>query len=85
MFTVYALYSEKYNKIYIGQTSDIIQRLAYHNVTAIKSWTLKYRPWKCIYTEVCNTRADAIRREKQLKSSKGREFIWLKVQGFCSI
>ncbi len=76
MYTVYALYSSKYDKIYIGFTSDLKQRLLSHNKLATKGWTVKYRPWEVIYTEHSATKQDAMKREKQLKSGKGREFIW---------
>ena len=76
MFTVYVLYSEKYNKIYIGYTSNIEQRLLSHNELETKGYTLRYRPWKLIYTEVFSEKSEAMKREKQLKTAKGREFIW---------
>ncbi|MCD6556244.1 MAG: GIY-YIG nuclease family protein, partial [Bacteroidales bacterium] len=49
MFTVYVLYSEKYDKIYIGYTSNIEQRLLSHNKLSQKGYTVKYRPWKIVY------------------------------------
>ncbi|HNV29241.1 MAG TPA: GIY-YIG nuclease family protein [Cyclobacteriaceae bacterium] len=76
MFTVYALYSETHQKIYIGYTSDLIARIASHNSLSDKGYTRKFRPWKVIYSEEIQSKADAMRREKQLKSAKGREFIW---------
>jgi len=76
MFLVYALYSEKYQKIYVGYTSDIEQRLLSHNELGTKGYTLRYRPWSLIYTESFLLKSDAMKREKQLKSAKGREFIW---------
>ena len=76
MFTVYVLYSEKHNKIYIGYTSNIEQRLLSHNELETKGFTLRYRPWKLIYTEVFLKKSEAMKREKQLKTAKGREFIW---------
>jgi putative endonuclease len=76
MYTVYALYSTKYNKIYIGYTSNIYQRLKSHNELASKGYTVRYRPWKLIYSETYNTKKKAMVREKQLKSAKGRGFIW---------
>jgi putative endonuclease len=76
MFLVYALYSEKYQKIYIGYTSNIEQRLLSHNELGTKGYTLRYRPWKLIYTESFLLKSDAMKREKLLKSAKGREFIW---------
>ena len=75
MFTVYVLHSQSFDKIYIGFTSDIEKRLYAHNHMSNKGWTKSFQPWKIIYTEVFNLKADAMMREKQLKSSKGREFI----------
>lgn len=76
MFTVYALYSKKYNKIYIGYTSDLEDRFLSHNELSTKSYTVKFRPWEIIHTEEFPTKSDAMKRELQLKSAKGKEFIW---------
>jgi len=76
MFTVYVLYSENYSKIYVGYTSNMEQRLLSHNILETKGYTLKYRPWKVIYSEVFSEKPEVMKREKQLKSAKGREFIW---------
>ena len=75
MYTVYILYSEKYDKIYIGYTSNLEQRILSHNVLSKKGWTVKFRPWKVIYTEEFNEKGAALKREKALKSSRGRDFI----------
>lgn len=75
MFTVYVLYSEKYNKIYIGFTSDIEKRMLSNNTLGTKGWTIKFRPWTLVYTEKYQTKKEAMSREKQLKPAKGREFI----------
>jgi len=48
MFTVYALYSRKYDKIYVGFTSNLEQRLISHNELSNKGWTPKYRPWELV-------------------------------------
>ena len=68
MFTVYVLYTEKYNKIYIGYTSDLARRLLSHNELGTKGYTIKYRPWKVVYTEHYDSKGKALAREKQLKS-----------------
>jgi len=75
MFTVYALYSEKYNKIYIGVTSNIQQRMLSHNQLSKKGWTVRFRPWVVVHTEEFQDKQLALKREKQLKTAKGREFI----------
>ena len=75
MFTVYALHSQNFDKIYIGFTSDIEKRLFAHNHISNKGWTKKFQPWEVIYTEEFVMKEDAMLRESQLKTSKGREFI----------
>lgn len=76
MYKVYVLYSEKFNKIYIGQTDNLERRLFEHNNGLLSSYTKSYKPWNILYTEEYSTRSEALKREKQLKSQKGREFIW---------
>jgi putative endonuclease len=75
MYFVYVLYSKEYNKIYIGYTSDLMARLNHHNHPKNKGWTTKYSPWIILYHEVFDTKQEAMIREKQLKSAKGRLFI----------
>ncbi len=74
-YIVYALYSKAHNKIYIGQTSDLERRLLEHN-DGLSDYTSRFIPWEVVYKENYNTRSEALKREKQLKSQKGREFIW---------
>ena len=80
MFTVYALYAPQYNKIYIGYTSDLEQRMLSHNKLGKKEWTIKFRPWDLVFTEEFDSKDQAMRREKQLKSAKGRAFVRMKVK-----
>ena len=47
-----------------------------HNSLGKKGHTLKFRPWSLVYTEEFAVKADAMRREKELKSAKGRKSIW---------
>jgi len=75
MFTVYILYSERFKKTYTGFTSDIEKRLLSHNELSTKGWTKKFRPWKLIYTEVFEDKKEAMLRDKELKTGKGRDFI----------
>ena len=75
MFNVYILYSEGFNKTYVGFTSDIENRLRSHNELGTKGWTLKFRPWKLIHQEIYQTKQEAMSREKYLKTGAGREFI----------
>jgi putative endonuclease len=79
-YYVYVLYSSKFDKIYVGQTCDISNRLREHN-NGLSGYTKRYIPWKLIYTEKFSNRGDALKREKQLKSSRGRSFIWREILG----
>lgn len=76
MFYVYALYNKVKSKIYIGQTNNLERRLAEHNNRLGNHYTSKIEgKWNLIYQEEVSSRSGAIRREKELKSFKGREFI----------
>jgi putative endonuclease len=73
-YSVYVLYSEKFHRTYVGQTNDIDERIKRHNKGLVNS-TKPFKPWNVIYTEKYQTRSDAMRREKWLKSGKGRAFV----------
>ena len=79
MFVVYVLHSQAYDKIYIGYTANLEDRLISHNQKATKGYTLKFRPWTVVYTEEFDSKPQAIRGEKELKSSRGRHFIRTKI------
>ncbi len=85
MFYVYVIKNQLNDKIYIGQTVDREKRLKRHNLelpAKTKSYTYKNRGrWKLIYQEIFNTREEAIIREKELKSFRGREFVRTKTLG----
>ena len=80
MFTVYVLYSSAFSKIYIGYTSNLVKRFLSHNELGKKGWTIRFRPWEILYSEEFSSKTKALNREKELKSAKGRRFIWSLVQ-----
>jgi putative endonuclease len=70
-FWVYILYSERSLKRYIGQTSDLGERIIQHNRGQNKS-TKSGIPWKLYcYLEV-KSLADALSLERKLKNLKSR-------------
>ena len=78
MFWIYILKSESTDKLYIGQTANLEERLQKHNNNKVGKliYTHKQKgPWKLIYSEQYNTRSDAMKRERFLKSGQGREWI----------
>jgi putative endonuclease len=75
MYTVYVLYSEKFQKHYTGYSSDFEKRFVSHNELGTKGWTIRYRPWKIILREEYSTKSEAVKLEKWLKSEVGRIFV----------
>ena len=47
----------------------------------MSKYTKRYVPWEIIFKEEFISRAEAMKREKELKSQKGREFIWNLING----
>ncbi len=80
MFKVYVLYSKKFNKIYIGFTSNLEARLLSHNQLATKGYTIKFRPWEIAFSETYPNKKEAMAREKFLKTGKGRTFVWCEIK-----
>ena len=66
-YYVYILASKKYGTIYIGQTNNLIRRVAEHKSGLIKGFTQKYKVNKLVYYEETNYINNSIEREKQLK------------------
>jgi putative endonuclease len=77
MYSIYILYSETAERHYVGYTSDIERRLSEHNdvkESKKKMYTHKNGPWKLVYKEDgFVTRSEAMKREKYLKGSRGRQ------------
>ena len=84
MFYVYVLQSESDDGLYIGFSADLRRRLTEHRQGL--AFATSYRgPWKLIYYEASREEADALGRERYLKSGGGRRFLkkqlghhWLK-------
>lgn len=74
MYYTYILKSEKDGKLYTGSTKDLKSRLEQHKKGKVNS-TKDRRLLKLIYYEACLKESDARRREKTLKSYRGKMFI----------
>jgi putative endonuclease len=77
-YFVYVIYAKNYDKIYVGMTSNMEKRIFAHN-NLPKGWTKSFRPWELVYSEVFSSKAEAAKREKELKSHRGRDFIRHKI------
>jgi len=74
MFTVYVLQSESTGRFYIGQTKDLEHRLRRHLAGRTRS-ARNRGPWHLVYSEEYVTRAEAVRRERQMKNWKSRKYL----------
>ena len=74
MYYVYVLYSLNINRLYIGQTKDLDRRLIEH-FEGESFYTKRSEDWKLLHTEKFETRSEAMKREKQLKSARGRNYL----------
>ncbi len=74
VFSVYVIRCEN-DSFYIGQTDNLFRWWKEHKEGKV-DWTKKYKPVEIIHYEYFQTRDEAIRREKELKTGFGRK--WLK-------
>ncbi len=76
-YCVYILYSERFDKYYIGQTISLEHRLVRHNeFESVNTYTAKYRPWILkAWVDVGDSRSNARKVEGRLKSLKSKKII----------
>ena len=74
MYFTYVIRSQKDGLLYIGYTENLDKRILEHNSGKVKS--TKYRiPFELVYYESCREQADALHREKYLKSTYGHRYL----------
>ena len=72
MFYVYILHSKTDSNFYIGLTHDLRRRISEHKRGKVTS-TKNRLPVSLIFYEAYTNKKDACRREKYLKTSKGKQ------------
>ncbi len=73
-FYTYVLKSFKDDKLYIGFTDNLKNRILKHNKGLVES-TKSRRPLELIYYEACLNEKNALKREKYFKTGFGRRFL----------
>ena len=74
MHYVYVLRSQKDGKHYTGYTAELRRRVAEHNAGDVAS-TRHRTPLDLVYYEACRAKADALHRERYLKTSYGKRYL----------
>ena len=64
---VYLLASGKHGTLYLGVTSDLLQRMYQHREEVMKSFTSEHQVKRLVWFDVFDRVTDAIVREKQMK------------------
>ncbi len=82
-YCVYVLRSEADGRLYIGYSTDLKQRLTEHFHGRVSS-TAPRRPLHLIYCEYHFSKADALRREKYLKTTAGKKALKLMLRDSLS-
>jgi len=77
-YYTYVLKSDIDNKLYIGWTNNLKNRIKKHN-KGLVSATKSRRPFSLVYFEACLFKAKAIQREKTLKTGFGRQYLKLRI------
>ena len=67
---VYILASRRNGTLYVGVTSDLIQRVWQHKTNLVDGFTKRYRVHTLVWYQVCGTIDVAIAREKAIKEWK---------------
>ena len=80
-YYVYILLSEKDGKKYTGFTSDLSSRFEAHQKGKVYS-TKNRRPLNLIYFEACISKADAVKREKYLKTHYGKMYLGNRLKSY---
>lgn len=75
MFYTYVLQSLSHGTLYIGSSDDPEGRLKNEHNKGKVRYTKGRMPWVLVHKEIFSTRAEAMKREKFLKSGKGREYV----------
>ncbi|MBI2595706.1 GIY-YIG nuclease family protein [Candidatus Daviesbacteria bacterium] len=74
MFYVYVIKSHKTGEFYKGFTDNLERRLHQHSL-GNSTFSKNKLPIELIHAELCNSRKEARKLEKYLKSGFGREII----------
>ena len=81
MFYVYVLRSVQDNMFYTGFTKDLKKRIEEHN-SGISRATKGRLPLELVYYEFCLNRQDAMKRERYLKTTRGKRYLKNRIKNY---
>lgn len=95
---VYIMASQRHGTLYVGVTSNLIQRVWQHREGVVEGFTRQYGVKTLVWYELHETMESAIQREKRLKKWLRRwkvdlieernprwKDLWLELHGDCGV
>jgi putative endonuclease len=76
-YYVYMMQSASRRALYVGMTSNLIQRVYQHKTHQFEGFTDDYNAVRLVYWESFNDVINAINREKQLQNWRREKKLWL--------
>ena len=83
MYYTYVLQSKRDGKFYASFMQDLKLRFEQHNKGLVKS-TKDRRPLQLIYYQACIDKDDARKREKYLKTYRGKMFLKSRLKSYLT-
>ncbi len=74
---VYIMSNRRGGTLYVGVTSNLVQRVWQHRSGEVSGFTSRYGLHRLVWFETCEEMASAIEREKQLKAGARRRKVAL--------
>ncbi|MEM7084729.1 MAG: GIY-YIG nuclease family protein [Bacteroidota bacterium] len=72
---VYILRSNKLNRFYVGETSNLNQRLKFHENSLPHKFTAKAKDWVLFFKIECSNKLQALAIERHIKRMKSKTYI----------
>lgn len=83
MHYTYVLLSQQAGGFYTGSTANLRKRLGEHQQGRVR-WTASQQPVRLVYYEACLSKEDFLRRERFLKSGKGKRYLRNRLKAYLS-
>ena len=75
-FSEYILFSPSIDKFYIGYSSNIEERVRFHNdINKNRIWTKRGQPWEKFFVIEGLTKSQALKVEKYIKRMKSKKYL----------
>ncbi len=83
-YYLYILQSQVKETFYVGSSDEPKRRVKYHNGES-KGYTRRFRPWNLVYEYGFDTKQEALKAERKVKSLKSKKMIKLLIEGKINI